>query len=146
MKKRLLATAIGLSATLGACSQDAPDSATTMATTPATNTVAAPLTGDPATMANPFFTPSSLPYGLPPFDQIRPEHFIPAYERAMRINLQEVNTITANPDSPNFDNTILALERSGDDLRRVSRVFGNLNGADTNPELQAIQREMSPRP
>lgn len=145
MKKRLLATAIGLSATLGACSQDASDSATTIATAPATSTVAAPLTSDPATMANPFFTASSLPYGLPPFDQIRPEHFIPAYERSMRINLQEVDTITANPDSPNFDNTILALERSGDDLSRVSRVFGNLNGADTNPELQAIQREMSPR-
>lgn len=145
MKKRLLATAIGLSATLGACSQDASDPATTIATAPATSTVAAPLTSDPATMANPFFTASSLPYGLPPFDQIHPEHFIPAYERAMRINLQEVDTITANPDSPNFDNTILALERSGDDLSRVSRVFGNLNGADTNPELQAIQREMSPR-
>jgi len=94
---------------------------------------------------NPLLAPSDLPYGMPPFDQIRNEHFLPAYERAMELELAEVEEIANNPESASFENTIVALERSGQELTRVARIFNNINGANTNPDMQAVQREMSPK-
>lgn len=94
---------------------------------------------------NPLLQAFTLPYGMPPFDRIRDEHYLPAYEESMARHRQEIDAITANPDAADFDNTILALERAGRDLVRVSRVFSNVNGAHTNDTLQEIQRQMAPR-
>ncbi|NDY95272.1 M3 family metallopeptidase [Wenzhouxiangella sp. C33] len=94
---------------------------------------------------NPLLADSDLPYGLPPFDQIRNEHFLPAFEQGMDEQIQEIEAIADNSEPPTFDNTIVALERAGQTLAGVQRVFGNLSGAHTNPDLQAVQREVSPR-
>jgi peptidyl-dipeptidase Dcp len=94
---------------------------------------------------NPFFTPSELPYRLPPFDLFADEHLLPAYERGMAEQRDEVAAIAANPEPPTFDNTLVALERSGRLLYRVRAVFDNLTAADTNPTRQAIQEEVAPR-
>jgi len=94
---------------------------------------------------NPFFEVSTLPLQMPPFDQIRDEHFIPAMERGMEQHLAEIEAIATSAVAPSFDNTIVAMERSGRMLSRVAAVFFNLVGADTNDARQQIQREMSPR-
>jgi peptidyl-dipeptidase Dcp len=99
----------------------------------------------PETSQNPFFAPSTLPYGMPPFDRISDEHYLPAYERGMEERISEVEKIAANPESPTFENTIVALERSGQLLGRVSRVFSNLNSAHTNPRMQDIQKTLAPK-
>jgi peptidyl-dipeptidase Dcp len=99
----------------------------------------------PAPAANPLFTESSLPFGYPHFEQIKTEHFSPAFERGMTENLAEVAAIAGNPAAATFENTIVALERSGRLLTRVSTVFSNLDGANTNPEMQALQRAMAPK-
>ena len=94
---------------------------------------------------NPFFTPYGTPYDAPPFDRIREEHFIPAYERAMEQQVKEIAAITGSSETPAFDNTIEALERSGSLLRRVDNVFSNLKSAHTNEELQEIAKTMAPK-
>ena len=94
--------------------------------------------------ANPFFAPWTTPFELPPFGAIRPEHFRPAFERGMAEHEAEILAITADGAEPTFDNTILPLERSGRLLSRVGRVFWILSGAHTGPELQAIERDISP--
>ncbi|WP_327681364.1 M3 family metallopeptidase [Kitasatospora sp. NBC_00458] len=94
---------------------------------------------------NPFFRPSTLAYGLPPFAEIRPEHYLPAFERGMAEQLAEIAAITADPAPPTFDNTLIALERSGALLRRVRGVFDNQSSADTTPEVDRIDAEISPR-
>ena len=94
---------------------------------------------------NPFFAEYKTPFQVPPFDIIKPEHFIPAYEAGMSEHKVEIEALINNPDPPDFENTIAALDRSGRLLNNVSRVFGGLSGANTNDELKAIQKEMSPR-
>ena len=96
-------------------------------------------------LPNPLLTESTLPYGLPPFDRIENEHFAPAIEEGMSEHIDEIEAIAMNPAPATFENTILALERAGQTLERVMRIFGNLVGAHTNDELQAVQREMSPK-
>jgi peptidyl-dipeptidase Dcp len=96
------------------------------------------------TAQNPFFAPSPLPYGMPPFDLIRDEHYLPAYEQGMADRLAEIEAIANSPESPSFENTIVAMERSGELLNRVSRVFGNLNSAHTNPQMQEVQKTVAP--
>src|SRR5688572_21466081 len=95
--------------------------------------------------ANPFFAPSTLPYQLPPFDQIKDEHYAPALEKGMAEQRAEVAAIAANPAAPTFENTIVALEKTGEVLNRVSAVFFNLAGANTNPAIQAVQAEFAPK-
>lgn len=95
--------------------------------------------------ANPFFTESKLPYGMPPFDLIRNEHFIPALERGMAEQLTEIEAIAVNSQAPSFDNTIVAMEKSGRLLSRAERVFSALTSAHTNDRLQEIQAEMAPQ-
>ncbi|MCA1857258.1 M3 family metallopeptidase [Massilia oculi] len=95
--------------------------------------------------ANPFARPSSLPLNYPAFDKIRNEHFLPAYAAGMADQLREIDAIAANPRAPTFDNTIVAMERSGQLLARVSAVFSNLQTANTNEVLDAVDREMSPK-
>jgi peptidyl-dipeptidase Dcp len=94
---------------------------------------------------NPLFTESTLPYHAPPFDKIKDEHFAPAYEKGMAEELKEAEAIAANKDKPTFENTILAMERSGELLGRVDRVFSNLAGANTNPAIQKVEKEMAPK-
>lgn len=96
-------------------------------------------------VTNPLLTKSSLPYQLPPFAAIKDEHFAPAFEQGMAENIQEIATITGNSSSATFENTIVALERSGDLLDRVSTVFGILTGAYTNPALDQLEATLSPR-
>jgi peptidyl-dipeptidase Dcp len=94
---------------------------------------------------SPFYAPSELPYQIPPFDRITVDHFLPAFERGMAEQRAEVAAIAADPRPPTFDNTLVALERSGRLLARVSAVFFNLTGADTSPRIQEIEAEVAPR-
>ena len=83
-------------------------------------------------------------FGLPPFGSIRPEHFGPAFDRALAMHGAEIDAIAADPASPSFENTIEALERSGRVLEGVSNVFFVLAGADTSDNIEAIERHVSP--
>jgi peptidyl-dipeptidase Dcp len=94
---------------------------------------------------NPFFESWSSPFGVPPFERIKPEHFLPAYERALVEHDAQIEMIAAQTEPPTFDNTIVALENSGRALQRVDDLFGQLVGTDSTDELLAIEREMSPR-
>ncbi len=94
---------------------------------------------------NPFSAPSTLAYELPPFAEIREEHYLPAFERGMADQLAEIAAIVANPEAPTFDNTLVALERSGSLLRRVWLVFDNQNTAHSTPAVQELGAEISPR-
>jgi peptidyl-dipeptidase Dcp len=108
--------------------------------------IAAPAAPAPALDAsNPFAKTSSLPFHYPAFDKIKDEHFKPAFDAGMREQLREVAGIANNKAAPTFENTIVALERSGQLLARVSTTFSNLQGANTNDALDAIDREMSPK-
>jgi peptidyl-dipeptidase Dcp len=94
---------------------------------------------------NPFFEAWNTPFELPPFERIRPEHFPPAFDRGMVEQLKEIAAIAGSRAAPDFANTIEALERSGRLLRRVSRVFHNLDSSATNEALQAIDRDYAPK-
>ena len=94
---------------------------------------------------HPFAAPSALPLHYPPFDRIVDADFRPAFEAGMAAQRAEIDAIANDAAAPTFDNTIVAIERSGRMLARVQTVFANLNAADTNDERQTIQREMSPR-
>jgi len=94
---------------------------------------------------NPFEAESVLPYQYPAFDKIKDEHFIPAIEAGMRDQLAEVEPIANNSEKPTFDNTIVALERTGRLLDRAYRTFSNLNACDTNPTRQKIDKEIAPK-
>lgn len=95
--------------------------------------------------SNPFATPSPLQYQAPDFTRIRNTDFQPAIEEGMRQQLAEVAAVIRNPAAPTFENTILPLERAGQLLARVQRVFGALTSSNTNDTLQAIQRALAPR-
>ena len=94
---------------------------------------------------NPFFETWDTPFGIPPFDRIRPQHFPPAFERGMAEQQAEIDAITWAPWPPSFADTIEALERSGRLIDRVGRVFSNLDASDTNPALEAIARDFAPK-
>ena len=94
---------------------------------------------------NPFFEAWDTPFGLPPFDRIRPKHFPPAFDRAMAEHDAEIAAITSAAAVPSFANTIEALERSGRLLARVGRVFFNLDASDANDALEAIARDYAPK-
>jgi len=99
----------------------------------------------PATDVNPFFVAYGTPFNVQPFDRIDEAHFVPAFAKGMEEQNAEVAAIVDNPKSPTFDNTILALDQSGELLGEVSRVFFALSGSNTNDELQGIQKEIAPR-
>jgi peptidyl-dipeptidase Dcp len=94
---------------------------------------------------NPFFESWTTPFGLPPFDRIRPDHFPPAFDRGMTEQLAEIAAIAGNPEAPSFANTIEAMERSGRLLTRVGNVFSNLNGSNTSAALEAVARDYAPK-
>ncbi|MCV2394821.1 M3 family metallopeptidase [Actinotalea sp. M2MS4P-6] len=100
------------------------------------------LTLDPS---NPFAAPSTLPYRLPDFAAIRTEHYLPAFEAGMAAELAEVDALLADPAPPDEENLLLALERTGALLDRVSAAFWNLVSSDSSPDLDAIEEEIAPR-
>ena len=88
---------------------------------------------------------STLQYEAPNFTEIKDEHFLPAFEEGMKQHMVEVLAIANNPEPATFDNTLVALEKSGELLTRTSRVFYNLSGSDSNPERRKIQSELAPK-
>jgi peptidyl-dipeptidase Dcp len=94
---------------------------------------------------NPLLAPWTTPFAAPPFGDIRPAHFAPAFAAAMEAHLTEIEAIATDPAPASFENTIAAMERSGRALKRVAAVFGNLVASHGNAELQAVEREMAPR-
>jgi peptidyl-dipeptidase Dcp len=95
--------------------------------------------------SNPFFAPSTLPFEAPPFDKIKDEDFQPAIEAGMAQQQAEVEVIANNPDAPTFENTLVALEKSGQLLTRVLAVFGGVTGANTNDTLQKVKTIEAPK-
>ena len=110
-------------------------------------TTPAPAPAQPAATPapSPFAQDSTLPYNLPPFDKIKDADYRPAFEEGMAAQRKEVDAIAHNAEAPSFDNTIVALERSGRELARVSTVFFNLTSSNTSDELDKIQGEMAPK-
>ena len=95
--------------------------------------------------ANPFAKASTLPFNYPAFDKIKNEDYAPAYAEGMRQQMAEVEAIANNPKPATFENTIVALEKSGQLLNRVASVFGNLSGANTNDAMEALDRDLAPK-
>ncbi|ASW74756.1 dipeptidyl carboxypeptidase II [Chryseobacterium piperi] len=101
-------------------------------------------TPDPSLSSNPFMKKSKLQYEAPEFDKIKNEHFKPAFDFGLKQQDAEIIKIANNPDAPTFENTIVALEKSGEVLKRTLIVFSNLTSANTNPTLQALDEEYAP--
>jgi peptidyl-dipeptidase Dcp len=95
--------------------------------------------------ANPLLQDWTGPYGLPPFQQVLPEQFEPAFDIAMKAQLAEIDAIANNLAPPDFENTVAALDRSGRLFTRIELLFSNLTVSETTPALQAVQRDMAPR-
>src|SRR5476649_90593 len=136
-KMLVLAASLGLALTQMANVAHA--AAASSASAPAAAPTAASLA------SNPFFKASTLPFNYPAFDQIKDGDFAPAFEEGMRIHLKEVEAIANNPKPATFDNTIVAMEKAGQMLTRVATTFGNLQGANTDDALDAVDRDMSPK-
>jgi peptidyl-dipeptidase Dcp len=143
----MLLTSIVSTAALSCASEKAPPPAS-----PAQATAAAPAPPPPASppaavpvAANPFFDPSPLLYQAPPFDKIHDTDYEPAIERGMEQQLAEVAAITAQNEAPTFENTIVALEKTGRPLQRAQSVFFGMTGANTNDTLQAIEKRVAPK-
>ena len=94
--------------------------------------------------ANPLLQASTLPYQLPPFDQVDDQHYREAFTQGMAAQLREVAAITGQDAAPGFDNTIVALERSGQQLDRAMAVFFNLIASNTNDVMQQLESELAP--
>ena len=95
--------------------------------------------------ANPLLVPSDLPYQLPRFADIRDEHFIPAFDAAIAEHTAEIAAIATNPEPATWENTVEALERSGQALGRVHAVFANLYGTDASEALDAVATDITPK-
>ncbi len=95
-------------------------------------------------MTNPFLAPSTLPFGMPPFADIRDEHYRPVFEKGMAEQLAEIAAITSNPDIATFDNTMIPLEKSGQTLDRIATVFYNKSSADSNDFTNELEEEIAP--
>ncbi|MEL7023825.1 MAG: M3 family metallopeptidase [Pseudomonadota bacterium] len=134
---------IGLSlivALLSACSDSSDKSDTPTTETGIDLAAADELNVDPADLeGNPFLEEWTTPFGSPPFDVIQDEHFLPAFKHGLALRRDEINAITNNPEPPTFDNTILALERSGDLLTKVGLVFGSLTSTELNDKKRELQ-------
>lgn len=134
-----LRTIIALSSlsllTLGACSPK-------RTTTPAPKT---PVTDQPSSSDNPLLITSSLPYHAPEFTKIRTEHFLPALHAGIAQQNEEIEAIVANPEAPTVENTLEALEKSGEILRRSGAIFGSLSGTMADEAMQAVESEYVPK-
>lgn len=94
--------------------------------------------------ANPLLSPSTLPFGLPDYREISPAHYLPAFEAAFAAHREEIAAIVAQPDAPTFENTLVALERSGEVLGTVARTFYTVSSADATEEIQDIEETLAP--
>jgi len=130
----ILAAAISLA--LAACSGKE---------SPTVSENAAPAAQAPTPVANPLLTASTLPFQAPPFDKIQDSDYLPAFDEGMKQHLAEVRKIADNTEAPNFDNTFVALERSGETLQRTGLVFFGIVQADTSDARQKIQEEIAPK-
>lgn len=146
MKKRALMLA--LTVALAACGE-APEQTPEQTMTDENATMSAETMDSAPAMAdaadNPLLESWDTPYGVPPFDRIKDEHYAPALEAAMAENAAEVLAIANLDAAPTFDNTIVALERGGRALDRVTRVFFSLASAHTNDTIKAVQRDIAPK-
>ncbi|MEZ9198780.1 M3 family metallopeptidase [Shewanella sp. 10N.286.54.B9] len=133
-----LVAAIAITLSLGACSSA--NNTTDNQTAP--NVVAQQIIDNNA--GNPFFKPYDTYFGIPDFSKIKPEHYLPAFKAGIAQHKAEIQAIIDNPEAPSFANTIEAMEFSGELTSKVASVFYNLTGADTNEQLQAISKEVSP--
>ncbi|PJJ96151.1 dipeptidyl carboxypeptidase II [Lysobacteraceae bacterium NML03-0222] len=134
---RPLAAALSLAlatTALGAC-----------ASTPSASNGTSAASSNVARADNPFFQASPLPLQYPQFDKIRDSHFAPAFDQGMAEQLKEVEAIANNPAAPTFENTIVAMEKSGETLSRAMSVFFNLNGTDTNDARKKLQADYAPK-
>jgi peptidyl-dipeptidase Dcp len=95
--------------------------------------------------SNPFYAPSTLPFHVPPYDKIKDEDYQPAIEAGMAEELSEMQGIADNPAAPTFDNTLVAMEKTGQLLQRTMAAFRGVTGANTNPVLQKVRTEEAPR-
>lgn len=94
---------------------------------------------------NPFFAEYDTPFGVPPFSEIKNEHFLPAIEKGIEEQTSEIAAIVSNPDPADFENTIAAYDYSGEMIRKVTGVFYNYNSSNTNDEIQALAKEIAPK-
>src|ERR1700761_4539942 len=145
---RLRTLVIATSIALAACSQQsneqaAPPVPASGGTAPAKASTAA--SGAEVSAVNPFLSPSTLPFEAPPFDKIKDGDYQPALEEGMKQHLEEINKIADNPDAPTFENTFIAMEKSGQLLSRVRRAFFAVTGANTNDVLQNVQQVEAPK-
>lgn len=152
MRKQPLALAFAalLALPLAACGpQETPDAPAATEQTPAPEAAAqgaAAQGADPqATETNPLMEASTQPFGYPRFDLIKDEHFAPALDQGMAEQRREIDAIANNAEPASFENTIVAIERTGRLLERAQRIFMNLSGAHTNDTLQSVQAEMAPK-
>lgn len=137
MRKTLIASAVGLALALTACG----DNTTSQQQASPQPTAA---TAEIST-SNPLMEKSTLQYEAPNFSDIKDEHFLPAFTEGMRQQMTEVLAIANNPAPATFENTLVALEKSGELLTRTSRIFYNLAGSNSNPARRAIQSELAPK-
>ena len=107
--------------------------------------LAAPAARAELPASNPFAAPSPLLYQAPPFDRIKDSDYLPAFEEGMKRQRAEIEAIAANPEPPTFENTIVAMEKTGELLTRVSKVFFNMDQSNTNPTIQKIKAEVAPK-
>lgn len=100
--------------------------------------------GNKKNMDNPFFAEWDTPYGIPPFEQIKPDHYMPAFEEGMKQQMEAIDAIISNEEEPTFENTIEAYENSGELLNKVSGVFFNLSGVESDDDMRAIEEKIIP--
>jgi peptidyl-dipeptidase Dcp len=93
---------------------------------------------------NPLLSDFNTPFNAPPFDQIEMEHYLPAFKEAIQVHQSEVDAIVSSTEAPTFENTIVAYDNSGELLGKISPIFSGLNSANTNDEMQALAREVTP--
>ena len=147
---RLRTLVIATSIALGACSQQSNEPAKSAeqpapASTAPAKAASAAAPGAEVSATNPFFAPSTLPFQAPPFDKIKDGDYQPALEEGMKQQLVEMAKIADNPEPPTFENTFVAMEKSGALLMRAMHAFDAVSGANTNPTLQKVQEEEAPR-
>src|ERR1700751_4661168 len=109
--------------------------------------VCAPLTAADANFgpSNPFYAPSTLPFQAPPFDKIKDDDYQPAIEAGMAEELTEIQAIADNPSAPTYENTLVAMEKTGQLLQRALAAFGAMTAANTTPALQKVQADEAPK-
>ncbi len=142
MRKTLIASAIGAAIALSACSKPADEANTTAA---AEQTQTAASDSEQAAVTNPLFVKSTLQYEAPQFDKIKVEHYQPAMEEGIKQHMAEILAIAENKEPATFENTIVAMEKSGELLTRASTTFFNMTGTISNDEILKIQSEMAPK-